>query len=850
VLKACYESKILTSAAYPADALSKSSAYFRDSKIKTYFAPMLTLTIAYSTDDQTTAHRIAGDLASHVSFQHVTVGRANEGPVLADLLRDREGRMIILISDDFLTNPNCMLRGHEIFGSNREVLPIMVRSQAYDELRDELTTTQTSLGNQAEVMRYVNHWQDRYIDLRRDAAELAISGGESFQIYLRKIRETSVQAEELLHLLKDSWTLNETQFSANQYQQLFIFTERPQLWEEFRNFDDAPIDLSGVPGLEMLGVADKEARPQVPGEPLEEQSPVPETPEPVTPKPDPAPETSPPMEQPTAPVSAQENTISAGDGEMTTDEQVNTWIERAWSLHDAGDAPSALELLNAGRDALPDELKLHYHYALILATSTEDAVAAQREVEALLDKHPDHNDGLYLNGELALAAGNPAKARESWEQLSDLEPFYPDLNYRLGALLADYFPEDALDAAAFLRRATKNKAPLADACYRYALLLAGPLEKRKKAIKVLRQAVRTDPNHAFAHYELSVLLHAKGEYDAARNAFATASRLNPAFDTAANREAFASVPLVTATTPAEVDALAALRQNLASLEAMLAERDAAPEPEPVKPPGKGAGKTVLISGASSGIGRATARRLAAEDFRLIVLGRRLDRLEELARELRDEFGSEIHPLQLDITQRGKVLTAIESLPPEWCTIDVLINNAGKARGVDPIQEGDLDHWEEMIDVNLKGLLFLTRAVSPRMVYRQSGFILNVASTAGKEVYPNGNVYCATKHAVDALTHSMRLDLVQYGIRVGQICPAMVEETEFSLVRYSGDAQKARIYEDFQPLRSPDVAEAIHFMVTQPAHVNILDLVLQGTQQASSTVVHRSGREQYRTDEEE
>jgi NADP-dependent 3-hydroxy acid dehydrogenase YdfG len=155
----------------------------------------------------------------------------------------------------------------------------------------------------------------------------------------------------------------------------------------------------------------------------------------------------------------------------------------------------------------------------------------------------------------------------------------------------------------------------------------------------------------------------------------------------------------------------------------------------------------------------------------------------------------------------------------------------------------------MIDVNLKGLLYLTRVFSPAMVARQSGMIVNVCSTAGKEVYPNGNVYCATKHAVDALTHAMRLDLVKYGIRVGQICPAMVEETEFSVVRYDGDTERAKIYEDFQPLRSPDVAEAIAFMITQPAHVNVLDMVIQGTQQASSTVVDRSGREKYATEEE-
>ncbi|MEL7162107.1 MAG: SDR family NAD(P)-dependent oxidoreductase, partial [Bacteroidota bacterium] len=192
---------------------------------------------------------------------------------------------------------------------------------------------------------------------------------------------------------------------------------------------------------------------------------------------------------------------------------------------------------------------------------------------------------------------------------------------------------------------------------------------------------------------------------------------------------------------------------------------------------------------------------------------------------------------------------IAGLPPEWAAIDVLLNNAGKAKGFDPIHSGDQDHWEEMIDVNVKGLLFLTRAVSPSMVSRSTGTIINVASTAGKEVYPNGNVYCATKHAVDALTYAMRLDLVKHGIRVGQICPAMVEETEFAVVRFDGDTERAKIYEDFQPLRSPDVAEAVAFMINQPPHVNVMDVVLQGTQQASSTVVDRSGRDKFAPEEE-
>ena len=219
-------------------------------------------------------------------------------------------------------------------------------------------------------------------------------------------------------------------------------------------------------------------------------------------------------------------------------------------------------------------------------------------------------------------------------------------------------------------------------------------------------------------------------------------------------------------------------------------------------------------------------------------------MNELREELLERYGTNSTAVTVDVRERASVQSALSNLSPEWQTIDVLINNAGKARGFGPIHEGDYAHWEEMIDVNLHGLLTLTREVTPGMVEQGRGMVINVCSTAGKEVYPGGNVYCATKHAVDALTHAMRLDLVKHGIRVGQICPAHVEETEFAVVRFDGDRERAKIYEDFQPLRASDVASAIRFMINQPAHVNVLDLVVQGTQQASSTVVDRSGRERF------
>ncbi len=250
---------------------------------------------------------------------------------------------------------------------------------------------------------------------------------------------------------------------------------------------------------------------------------------------------------------------------------------------------------------------------------------------------------------------------------------------------------------------------------------------------------------------------------------------------------------------------------------------------------------VLITGATSGIGLATARLFSSNGNDLIITGRRKDRLEEIKSDLESAHQVSVRILVFDVRNQSACQQALDSLSSEERKIDILINNAGLAKGVGPINEGRLDHWETMIDTNIKGLLYVSRIVSPWMVAQRSGQIINVCSIAGKEVYPGGNVYNATKSAVDALTKAMRLDLHMHNIRVGQVCPGHVEETEFSLVRYDGDREKSKIYSDFNPLKSSDVAEVIYFMATRPAHVNIEDVVLWGTQQASATVIDRSGR---------
>ena len=249
-------------------------------------------------------------------------------------------------------------------------------------------------------------------------------------------------------------------------------------------------------------------------------------------------------------------------------------------------------------------------------------------------------------------------------------------------------------------------------------------------------------------------------------------------------------------------------------------------------------KTILISGATSGIGESCAKKFAAEGCRLIICGRRSERLSELKKKLVSQYGEKIFTLSFDIRNREEVFKTIQSLPADWKTVDVLINNAGLALGLKPLHEGSIDHWEQMIDTNIKGLLYLTKAVVGQMIDRKSGHIINIGSIAGRRAYANGNVYCATKAAVDSLTKSMRIDFLPYNIKVSQVAPGAVE-TEFSLVRFEGDKERAdNVYKGYKPLGPDDVANAVLYLASLPPHVNVNDMLLMPTAQACASIFHK------------
>ncbi len=249
-------------------------------------------------------------------------------------------------------------------------------------------------------------------------------------------------------------------------------------------------------------------------------------------------------------------------------------------------------------------------------------------------------------------------------------------------------------------------------------------------------------------------------------------------------------------------------------------------------------KTVFITGASSGIGKACAIEFAKSGANLLLCARRVDKIQSLAKKLQNDYGSQVHAVQLDVRNHQAVRTLYDTLPCDWKKVDVLVNNAGLAAGLEHFQNHDVDDWEVMIDTNIKGLMYMTKAFVPQMIERSSGHIINIGSIAGRQVYPKGIVYCATKHAVRALTEGLRQDLLGHNIRVSSVDPGAVE-TAFSEVRFKGDKEKAaKVYEGYQPLSPEDIADAVVYCATRPAHVNVCEMLIMPTAQAAANMTSR------------
>ena len=473
---------------------------------------------------------------------------------------------------------------------------------------------------------------------------------------------------------------------------------------------------------------------------------------------------------------------------------------------EGGTERPVVQTLQASLAAEPFNNALRYQLASELTNQNRYAEATE-QLDILLDNDRTNVDAYILLAYLAEQQSDFILSLNSLEKVTLLNPDYPGIYYKLGRLTNDHFKKQDRKALRYFREAVAQDPTNADAQYHYAVAMVEQRGDFKTAIEHLHTAAELAPQRDDVTFELAKAYFEINDKANAAQYYARATEMNAHHKTDSNDQLFYYEEPVIEVIPEIIDN----------------------------------GIAVLITGATSGIGKATAAIFAKNGYRLILTGRRSDRLEALKTAFEEEYHNRIQILNFDVRSIEDMKKSLAELDEDFKNVDILINNAGLASGFAPIHEGDIEDWDKMIDTNIKGLLYMTRAIAPQMVARRKGHIVNIGSIAGKEIYPNGNIYSATKFAVDALTRAMRVDMHKYNIRVSQVSPGAVEETEFAMVRFHGDVEKASIYKDFTPLKASDVAETIYFMVTRPEYVNIQDVVMMGTQQGSANHFDRSGR---------
>jgi NADP-dependent 3-hydroxy acid dehydrogenase YdfG len=803
-------------------------------------------------------HHANADTASGISQKLSRLGIPFEliddfsSPLPERLLTDEEP-VLMLVSDNFLKEKNALhglLKHFAGIKANGRLLPVLV-----DGILADAQRVPTQIDRMVHALHYMNHWQNAWLQL--SSAFQRAEGTEKVQIGqdLDETRQIANEIGELITTLrehgyttlealeKDDFALFFREFGLmewhNQYRSIAKLDNLSgsaagpeQELVETENLEESYVS-EALPESKWEGLLVPEPLPLVEVHPEEkptkddveeiglglsasdeeslgilEEAELPA--EAVPARLEELITDTPPMENLSA---APSDDLASRSPEPQEDEadgfirDVEFWIKN-------GQPQRGMELLHIVREQYPGNAKLIAAFERIsrqLGVDTEDASIEDVALDDLPDTRNEDAQAYFSMGNSASEKGDFLFAKYCWDRVAELAPDFPGIYRLLGLTTAEHLSDYRETSLHYLQKALAQDEKDTDVLL---ALASNALEKGSR-------------NEAAAYYERALALN-----EALRRADLDAlvqSQMPAPVVSEKTTEAAPKAEEFVPETPSDL--------SNTDLEASKTGQDT-PVGEDIPASNK---QVALITGATSGIGRATAELFAQAGYRLILTGRRVDRLIEIKKQLESAHAAEVLILPFDVRDAGAVQAALGNIPEYWSAVDVLVNNAGLAKGLSAIHEGNLEHWEAMIDTNIKGLLYVTRCISPGMVLRRKGHIINVCSSAGKENYPNGNVYSATKFAVDSLTKGMRMDLHKYNIRVSQVSPGHVEETEFALTRFDGDVERAQIYGEFQPLRSADVAETILFMATRPPHVNIQDIYMFGTQQASSTIIDRSGR---------
>lgn len=845
---------------------------------------MTTIQLVYCRENADIAEKIAHELGrTGIPFQHHT-NRPDDPPgQLTRQVQQSEGKVLWLLTDNFLRNESCMVSALAMFQSlNRQnrLLTVVADGRVSHDGGHSYEAVPTQFDRVVHAIQYMNFWQTAYLDRNAAAPEVPAEDREVYEQRLDYVRSIANEIGELFSALRDAGYCTKAQFEADDYALFFRHFGLQEWHEQYRRL--AALDVPEVLPIPEQAVTTPVAATPVFTGPL---APAPAEVETIPDMTDDVPafdgidhllhemENAETVQEETtgAPETVQMHTNGAEPALETVTEEPQSVLERligetetpppatreaearqmaqdAWFWLEKGYTERGLELFRLASEQYPEQEQLRADYEKARAQyGHSETLAPAAEKPGTTAPSPEQTleaESYLQMGDNALAKGDYLLAKYCWDRVTELHPRFPGIYRKLALLTSDHLTDYKETAAHYLEEALAADPDDAELHYRLAVLQRDHLDQPAQALQHFRDTVVLQPNHAPAWLALAQCTLDGGDPAEAETLYRHAVQLDPTLQTGELDDRF-----LPPTPPAEEPPVELPEPAFGAIEqqpepetepepAAIPAQEKAPAPAFVKPAEP---LTVLITGATSGIGRATAREFARYGHRVILTGRRGERLEELKGDFENEFGADIRTLEFDVRDYQTVQQHLAALPEAWQNIDLLINNAGLAKGLSPIHEGNLEHWETMIDTNLKGLLYVTRCIAPGMVQRRKGHIINIGSSAGKEVYANGNVYCATKFAVDALTRAMRLDLHAYNIRVSQVSPGHVEETEFAITRFDGDAEKARIYDDFQPLKASDVAEAIYFIATRPPHVNIQDIWMFGTQQASATVVNRSGR---------
>ncbi len=747
--------------------------------------------LAYSRENADLAAAIEQPLGRlGIPFEHVTDQAVSQPGDFSVALRTAEDPVLLLVTDNWLKNVHCMSGALELVQTlNRQqrLLAVVANGTSADG-----AVVETRIDRMVNAIQYTNHWQSIFLDLSGQQSHIPEEERLRFDANLAVIRDISNEIFDLISALRESDCITWNQLLAEDFA---VFFQKFGLQEWHDQYRRLAAPAPPVP-------EEKPAQAPVLSGPL---APKPADDEPLNWPDEAAPEQKTPapttdfehieallneMPDATEEVSAEQAPEPSPTAPNMEDD-VSQTIRDAWFWLENGHIERGIQVFQLALEEHPNhpELRAQYDSAL---TKFDRQEAQDNPPEAgTTIATPDISEAKSFDqiGEEAVAKGDFLFAKFCWDRVAELSPNYPGIFRKLGLLTSEHLRDYRETAIHYLDKALESDPDDQEVRERLAALLSPPAAEPA----VILETIRTeDPAAPVSEPEEPVAEH-------------------PGSPEPASEEPEAGSQ---------------------------SEEEPGTAAQPTMPQDK---LTVLITGATSGIGLATARLFAQNGHRLILVGRRADRLETVKNEFIESFHSDVLTLSFDVRNFETVQQHLTHLPEGWQNVDVLLNNAGLAKGLSPIHEGELDHWETMIDTNVKGLLYVSRCIAPQMVRRKHGHIINIGSSAGKEVYPNGNVYCATKFAVDALTRAMRMDLFTHNIRVSQVSPGHVEETEFALNRFDGDAEKAKIYKDFQPLKASDVAEVIYFMATRPAHVNIQDVWMFGTQQASAGMIDRSGR---------